>query len=218
MNNLNEIDIIIYSIIFIISLMIASFSLGYLKKISQLYESSNLVAADLDLDAGYVRWIMVDRNLYIKLVITYIVFGVFVYLIQDSYSFYSAKLTYVSLVVFVVYNYLFYKNEIPIDAGDADNIAFRVLNKISNAKRVGRLEDVERLSRIGDYLIVKFDLNKNGDIFESKSYVSEVDKLKDNERLQYKARTFFKRIYFAIAATIPIVLLILVSVFVRQML
>jgi hypothetical protein len=217
MKSFDEVDIIIFIAILIPSVLLAFFSLTFLKKIVQLHKFSEVVAADLEMDFRYVRGLIVDGGVYAKLASTYIIFGIFIYLIQDSYSFYSNNFSYASIVVFFLVNFLFYKNEVLIDADDAAEIALKILKEISSAKRVGRLNIVESLSKIGDYLIAKFNLNQTGDGFESKNYVSDIDQLKSHERLEYQARTFLQRFKFAIAAALPIVLLILLSAFVRQL-
>jgi hypothetical protein len=205
MNNWDSIDAIAIFIVFTPVLMAAFFARFYIKKINELNYFSSDIAKNLNLNNKLVDSVISDSSLYLKLFVTFLIFGWLTLKIEEHYTDYYSFFQFGSPLIFIVVVIVFYGKSNGVDTADAYLIAVRILNKISEANRINNIEKAENLSKIFNFISSKFSFSETDDGLKSEKYISYVDTLYGAERVEYQSKIFINKVITAVKLVLPVI-------------
>jgi len=205
MNNWDSIDFGIIFLVFTPVLMVAFFARFYIKKINELNYFSNEIAKNLNLNNKLVDSVISDSSLYLKLFITFLIFGWLTLKIEELYTEFYYFFQFGSPLIFIVVVIVFYGKSNGVDTADAYLIAVRILNKISESNRINNIEKAENLSKIFNFISSKFSFSETDDGLKSEKYISYVDTLYGAERVEYQSKIFINKVITAVKLVLPVI-------------
>jgi hypothetical protein len=205
MNNWDSIDFGIIFLVFTPVLMVAFFARFYIKKINELNYFSNEIAKNLNLNSKLVDSVISDSSLYLKLFITFLIFGWLTLKIEELYTEFYYFFQFGSPLIFIVVVIVFYGKSNGVDTEDAYLIAVRILDKISEANRINNIEKAENLSKIFNFIASKFSFSETDDGLKSEKYISYVDTLYGAERVEYQSKIFINKVITAVKVILPVI-------------
>lgn len=205
MNNWDSIDFGIIFLVFTPVLMVAFFARFYIKKINELNYFSNDIAKNLNLNSKLVDSVISDSSLYLKLFITFLIFGWLTLKIEELYTEFYYFFQFGSPLIFIVVVIVFYGKSNGVDTEDAYLIAVRILDKISEANRINNIEKAENLSKIFNFIASKFSFSETDDGLKSEKYISYVDTLYGAERVEYQSKIFINKVITAVKVILPVI-------------
>ena len=205
MNNWDSIDFGIIFLVFTPVLMVAFFARFYIKKINELNYFSNDIAKNLNLNSKLVDSVISDSSLYLKLFVTFLIFGWLTFKIEELYTEFYYFFQFGSPLIFIVVVIVFYGKSNGVDTEDAYLIAVRILDKISEANRINNIEKAENLSKIFNFIASKFSFSETDDGLKSEKYISYVDTLYGAERIEYQSKIFINKVITAVKVILPVI-------------
>jgi hypothetical protein len=205
MNNWDSIDLGIIFLVFTPVLMVAFFARFYIKKINELNYFSNDIAKNLNLNSKLVDSVISDSSLYLKLFVTFLIFGWLTLKIEELYTEFYYFFQFGSPLIFIVVVIVFYGKSNGVDTEDAYLIAVRILDKISEANRINNIEKAENLSKIFNFIASKFSFSETDDGLKSEKYISYVDTLYGAERVEYQSKIFINKVITAVKVILPVI-------------
>jgi hypothetical protein len=211
MNSFDFFDVIIIAMIFLPVIVFSYLARLYFKEGDEIELFSKHLSSQLNIDKKFTIDNISDNTLIFKKIAIYIALAGTAYQVYDINSTYVLIIPVVSLLVV----FGFYGKNSGIDENVAARMAMKLLDKISEANRIGDQNKLNNLSLMIDYIIAKFNLNKTGDVFVSQSYISFQDTLSGNERSAYIAKNLVRRIYFSLKVLLPIVAIIIVTILLK---
>ncbi len=205
MNNWDSIDTIAIFIVFTPVLIAAFFARFYIKKINELNYFSSDIAKSLNLNNKLVDSVISDSSLYLKLFVTFLIFGWLTLKIEELYTEFYYFFQFGSPLIFIVVVIVFYGKSNGVDTADAYLIAVRILNKISEANRINNIQKAENLSKIFNFISSKFSFSETDDGLKSEKYISYVDTLYGAERVEYQSKIFINKVITAVKLVLPVI-------------
>ncbi len=205
MNNWDSIDFGIIFLVFTPVVMVAFFARFYIKKINELNYFSNEIAKNLNLNSKLVDSVISDSSLYLKLFVTFLIFGWLTLKIEELYTEFYYFFQFGSPLIFIVVVIVFYGKSNGVDTEDAYLIAVRILDKISEANRINNIEKAENLSKIFNFIASKFSFSETDDGLKSEKYISYVDTLYGAERVEYQSKIFINKVITAVKVILPVI-------------
>ena len=205
MTNWDSVDIISFFLVFIPVLIVAFFARFYIKEINELNLFSSNVSTHLKLDAKLVDSVVSDSYLYLKLFVTFLIFGWLTLKIEELYAPFYAYYQLGSPLIFILVVIVFYGKSGGVDSEGAASIAVRILNKISEANRINNVDKAEKLSKLFDYVVAKFSLIKSKEGIKSEVFINYVDTLYGAERSEYQSKILLNKIITAVKLVLPVV-------------
>lgn len=215
MNNFDSIEFGTIFLVFTPVLLAAFYARFYIKKINELNYFASEIAKNLNLNSKLVDSVISDSSLYLKLFVTFLIFGWLTFKIDELYTEYYSFFQFGSPLIFIVVVIVFYGKSSGVDTEDANLIAVRTLNKISEANRINNIEKAENLSKIFSFIALKFSLIETDDGLKSEKYISYVDTLYGTERVEYQSKIFINKVITAVKVVLPVIGIIVVVGFLK---
>jgi hypothetical protein len=215
MNNFDSIDFGIIFLVFTPVLLAAFYARFYIKKINELNYFSSEIAKNLNLNSKLVDSVISDSSLYLKLFVTFLIFGWLTLKIDELYTEYYSFFQFGSPLIFIVVVIVFYGKSNGVDTEDAYLIAVRILDKVSEANRINNIEKAENLSKIFNFIASKFSFSETDDGLKSEKYISYVDTLYGAERIEYQSKIFINKVITAVKLVLPVIGIIVVVGFLK---
>lgn len=211
---MNDFDIVDFITVIFIALpvvVISFFARSYMKAKNEIEQYGEYLSGQLSLERKFILENLKDDSLALKIFIAYALLGLFAFQVYELGDIYVYTIPVVSM--FVVF--AFYGRSSGIDENDAAFLVMRVLKNISQANRIGNTDKAIQLSKIADFTIAKFQLNKTGDNFTCEKHISFVDTLSGSERTEYIAKNFIAKIYFSLKIMVPILVVVIFTILLK---